>query len=200
MSPASSQCCTNMTSFLLWMGQVLLTLFSKRRTWRSIAAQCLEQGHTLREGGKMESGQGLFHLGPRTLCTGRSSLVWSVPWLLLWPQSWFQGFKGTRAVRVTNIRYHKRKNRYFSEAQPSPGFRLSNQNFPWFGPSFTRLQPGWLLSLLKYFTAGSTQIENHIHTDLFFPMRSSCCLPDAWVNCNTFRPLCSLWAFSSAIP
>lgn len=116
----------------------------------------------IKRGREMEPGPGLFHLGPRALCPGLGSLVWWVPWLPLWPQDWFQGFKGIRADRNANIRYPKRNNHYFSEAQPRPGFRLSNQNPPWFGPSFARLQPGRLLCLLP--GQGTQVLPSWIHS------------------------------------
>lgn len=59
------------------------------------------------------------------------------------PYSHRAGSRGTRGS-VVNIRHGGRNNHYFSEARPSPGFRLSCPNLPGGGPRFSRLQPGWL--------------------------------------------------------
>lgn len=163
LSPVSSQCCTNMTSFLLWTGQVLLTLFSKRRTRRSIAVQCLEQGHTWREGGKKEPGarplqfrsQGSLHWSRLTcLVSSLTSLVATdlVPVV--------GGDQSTWSHRH-QIPWEEKSSLFTGSAQSR--LRLSNRDPPWFVPSFTRLQLSWLLPPLPH--QGTKALHPWIHSD-----------------------------------
>lgn len=163
LSPVSSQCCTNMTSFLLWTGQVLLTLFSKRRTRRSIAVQCLEQGHTWREGGKKEPGarplpfrsQGSLHWSRLTcLVSSLTSLVATdlVPVV--------GGDQSTWSHRH-QIPWEEKSSLFTGSAQSR--LRLSNWNPPWFVPSVTRLQLSWLLSPLPH--QGTQALHPWIRSD-----------------------------------
>ena len=69
--------------------------------------------HQEREG-KRKQAPGHLHWGPRVLCTGLDSVVWSVPLTSFVAIDPVPGSKGIRAIGVMDIRYHKRNNYYFS--------------------------------------------------------------------------------------